>query len=291
VYKKLKSIVKYFFKRKDLGPSSPPPNLEKSEYWMSKEASDRYADTVSQKNLANELNKIFCDYVDAWASKDGSILDLGAGTGAVSLELSRRGYGITALDVSGNMLAHLKKADSRIETLVSNVFEYYPSEKFKLIVSRWFVPHFREWPDLLKHVSENLLEENGVFLFDMPNSDHIDAANKLNLKVSPEVYGYDHNPASTNYYYYAAASDSDIQESAKNAEMEVIYRVPHGLFKSNMIVGNSLGDKDFVRLRDNINKVSQQEDVSNVLYSFEKYITPHIRPDLVHGSIVVLRKE
>lgn len=289
MYRKLKSIIRKILKI--TSSNNAYPDLDKSEYWSSADAAKRYAQTVSQKNLDSELNKIFCDYVDDWINKNNLILDLGAGTGAVSLELSRRGYTVAALDVSESMLNHLRKSDTRIKTIVSNAFSYRPSERYNFIVSRWFIPHLRQWPDLLKHVSENLLDKGGMILFDMPNSNHVDVANKLNKKVSPEVFGYDHNPDASNYYYYAAASDSDISRSAEDAGLELVFRMPHGLFKSNMIIANSLGDNEFAKLRNNIGRITNHEYGSDVLYSFEKYITPHISPDLVHGSIVLLRKK
>ena len=288
MYRKLKSIVRKILKMTNSNVKFP--DLDKSEYWLSADSAKRYAQAVSQKNLDSELNKIFCDYVDGQMNKNNPVLDLGAGTGAVSLELSRRGYMVAALDVSESMLNHLRKSDPRIKTIVSDAFSYRPSERYKFIVSRWFVPHFRQWPDLLKHVSENVLDKGGMILFDMPNSNHVDAGNKLNKKIPPEVFGYDHDPDASNYFYYAAASDADISRAADDAGLELVFRIPHGLFKSNMIIANSLGDTEFLKLRDNIGRMTNHDYGLDTLYSFEKYITPQINPDLVHGSIIMLRK-
>ena len=59
-------------------------------------------------------------YLDQYLPARGSVLDVGAGTGRYSLQLARRGYAVTAVDLSPALIERSKKhvADEGLETQV-----------------------------------------------------------------------------------------------------------------------------------------------------------------------------
>jgi SAM-dependent methyltransferase len=76
----------------------------------------------------------------------GSVLDVGAGTGFLSLLAARLGYRVTALDLSPGMLAHLHSAARRegldIE-VVEGGAEHPPTGPFDAVIERhlmWMLP-------------------------------------------------------------------------------------------------------------------------------------------------------
>jgi cyclopropane fatty-acyl-phospholipid synthase-like methyltransferase len=66
-----------------------------------------YMDNVFTKNTVQEVDFL----LDELALPLGSyILDVGCGTGRHAVELARRGYGVTGIDISSGMLAEAQKA-------------------------------------------------------------------------------------------------------------------------------------------------------------------------------------
>jgi SAM-dependent methyltransferase len=66
----------------------------------------------------------------------GPVLDVGAGTGRVTLELARRGVPVVALDVSAPLLAALacRAGELPVETVVADAREFRLDGRFALIV-------------------------------------------------------------------------------------------------------------------------------------------------------------
>jgi 2-polyprenyl-3-methyl-5-hydroxy-6-metoxy-1,4-benzoquinol methylase len=284
-------IKKFLKKYKMFRKKNQDMNAEKFTYWLGKASAASYAKNISSyPGIDAQLNKIFCDHVEKLVSKTAAVLDIGAGTGVVSLELSKRGFSVSATDISQEMLNYIKVADSSIKTYLGNIYEIQPHRKFSCVVSRWFIPHFKEWPNLIKHVSENFMNKESLFLFDLPNKLHIDFAKQFSYKISREIFGYDHDPLSPNFFFYAAADDTEIKSAASLAGLEYVKRIPHGLLKSNMILANSLGDENFIKFQKIMNEISLLDNSDLYFYTIEKYLAPLIKPEMIHGSIVVLRK-
>lgn len=89
-------------------------------------------------------------------------LDVGCGTGSLSLVLAGFGYEVTGIDFSPEMIALAKtKADAALQTIDFHVmdaaFPQFPSQQFDVIVCRhllWTLPEppqvLQRWADLLK---------------------------------------------------------------------------------------------------------------------------------------------
>jgi hypothetical protein len=57
-----------------------------------------------------------------------------------------------------------------------------------------------------------------------------------------------------------------------------------------MILANSLGDENFIKFQKIMNEISLLDNSDLYFYTIEKYLAPLIKPEMIHGSIVVLRK-
>ncbi len=96
--------------------------------------------------------------------KNKKILDVGAGTGRVSLSLSLAGAQVTALDVSEKILEVLKRKNKNIITIVGEA-ENLPFEKenFDVIVSAFLIVHLKD-PKIFFDEVYRVLKPNGLFL-------------------------------------------------------------------------------------------------------------------------------
>jgi SAM-dependent methyltransferase len=65
----------------------------------------------------------------------GPVLDVGAGTGRVTLDLARAGYEVTALDIDAELLAELeaRAAGLPVRTLVADAADFDPGTTFALV--------------------------------------------------------------------------------------------------------------------------------------------------------------
>lgn len=130
--------------------------------------------------IDEEVYEQYLDYISKYSST-GSVLDIGCGTGTLSLELSRLGYAVVATDLSENML-HVVSSRAQAEGLEIEVGVYDMLDpidhKFELIIASM---------DVINHLSDledvefgftnifNSLKENGIFIFDVLSVEFIDA--------------------------------------------------------------------------------------------------------------------
>ena len=105
--------------------------------------------------------------------RKGDALDVGAGTGNISLKLLKRGYKVTAIDISKKMLEILKKKAKKNKNLkiVSEDIDSYllnTKKKFDLITFCSVLHHFPYYLKTLEN-SIKLLKKGGIiYIVDEP---------------------------------------------------------------------------------------------------------------------------
>ncbi|MBI2037577.1 MAG: class I SAM-dependent methyltransferase [Candidatus Magasanikbacteria bacterium] len=110
------------------------------------------------------------------ALADKKILDVGAGTGRLSLPLANRGAKVTALDVSSNMLDLIKKKNSKIEIIVGDA-ESLPFEDntFDIVTAAFLIVHLKN-PTRFFDEAYRILKDGGIL-----------AVTNINQKDPPQV--------------------------------------------------------------------------------------------------------
>lgn len=110
------------------------------------------------------------------ALADKKILDVGAGTGRLSLPLAHRGAQVTALDVSPKMLDLIKRKNSKIKTIVADA-ENLPFEKevFDMVTAAFLIVHLKD-PTRFFDEAYRVLKDGGIL-----------AVTNINQKDPPQV--------------------------------------------------------------------------------------------------------
>jgi len=96
--------------------------------------------------------------------KDKKILDVGAGTGRVSLPLALAGAQVTALDVSEKILEVLKRKNKKIITVVGEAENLpFENESFDIVTAAFLVVHLKD-PKIFFDEVYRVLKPDGLFL-------------------------------------------------------------------------------------------------------------------------------
>lgn len=123
-----------------------------------------YAD----KNYASEIN-----YVENLLSENkifsGSILELGSGTGKHAKLLASKGFHVTGVEKSEEMLKRAEQSDL-CKFLLGDIANFHIAQKFDVVISLFHVISYitsdSDLENLFKQTSQHL-KDGGLFIFDI----------------------------------------------------------------------------------------------------------------------------
>lgn len=141
--------------------------------------------------------------------KNKKILDVGAGTGRVSLLLSLAGAQVTALDVSEKILEVLKRKNKKIITVVGEA-ENLPFEKesFDIVTAAFLVVHLKD-PKIFFDEVYKVLKPDGLFL-----------VSNINQKEPPVVKTKEGDIQIKSYYHRPEKIKDSLKDLAFSIEKE-----------------------------------------------------------------------
>ena len=141
---------------------------------------NRYVNSANLYDL-DQRDNLVVDipfYIEYAKKQNGNILDLGCGTGRVSIELARLGYCVTGLDLSEQMLEIYKNKikylpediQGKIEIINGNMAEFKIYKRYSLIIAP-----FRAFQSLTKENDiqnclrciRNHLNNDGIFIINV----------------------------------------------------------------------------------------------------------------------------
>ena len=144
-----------------------------------KSESDEYEDFAEIYDVFYGTLRDDIDFYCGLAEKYGDpVLELGCGTGRISIPLARRGYRVVGLDASKSMLEIFKKklekepneVRKRIEIIHADMRDFSLDKKFPLIIIPFSsIVHLTSLNDSLKAFTNayNHLIKGGAFVFDV----------------------------------------------------------------------------------------------------------------------------
>ena len=144
-------------------------SLDKISTWIPEGSGEKYDKTMEKDFFDAVTKEIFLKYIES----DDNVLEIGAGTGRLSVPISERGAKLTAVDTSQDMLNILKKKLNNIETYVV-VDEKLPfeSNSFDKIVACDVMVHFEDWTKFLKEHTR-VCKPGGLIVYNIVNDDHL----------------------------------------------------------------------------------------------------------------------
>jgi ubiquinone/menaquinone biosynthesis C-methylase UbiE len=264
----------------------------KTGAWASPQRADVYDQTTSSKSdLTHFVTTEFLERLVQRIAPGAKVLDLGCGTGVLTKALAARGYDTTGLDISRAMLEkiHPESPSDRITLWEGDVYALpFPDASFDGIVTRWVIPHFRDWPLIVKEAAR-VLKPGGTLVFDHCNRANYDLATRHGA-FDYEKFGYDNRTHGSTGAFYASASVHELQTAADIAGLEMLSVEPQSFFRQNALVASAVGGDGFEVYRQAMDRFYQDAGARMFIEWFERNVTPGLPLDVANGATVVCRK-
>jgi len=127
---------------------------------------------------ANELVQLVIDNIDV--SKVKNVLDMASGSGRHAVIFAKKGFNVTAVDLSENLISVGKKnaenENVKIEFVHSDIRHFDPNIKYHLILNLFTsIGYFEKDEEnyFILNKAYNLLENNGYFVLDYFNKNFV----------------------------------------------------------------------------------------------------------------------
>lgn len=265
----------------------------KSTAWSSSERAQHYDRTTrSTTDLTHFITTEYIALLTGHVAANSRLLDLGCGTGVITKALAALGHDVTGVDISQAMLDQIDIASpaGRITLRQGDIYALpFDTASFDGVITRWVIPHFRDWPLVVKEAAR-VLRPAGTLLFDhtsRPNytlAEHETALDHHSFGHDPRVRAVDTGA------FYAAATVEELQLAADTAGLDLLDVVPIGFFRQNAVIAAVLGREGFKAYRRNLDAFYREPGARAFIEWFEQNVTRSLPLDMVNGMAVLMRK-
>jgi len=264
----------------------------KTAAWASPERARAYDKTTcSKQDYTHFLTSRFIAELTRRIAPASRVLDLGCGTGVLTTAVADLGHHVTGVDISQAMLDQIRPVSDRgsITLRQGDVFALpFADESFEGVVTRWVIPHFRDWPTILKEAGR-VLRPGGCLVFDQCSRDNYELATRSGM-LEYAKFGYDNRARGDKAMFYASATVDELQLAADVAGLELVEVAPLGFFRQNAVIAATLGGDDFLAYKKDLDAFYENDGVREFIQWFDTVVTKTLPLSMVNGMAVVLQK-
>jgi ubiquinone/menaquinone biosynthesis C-methylase UbiE len=220
------------------------------------------------------------------------ILDVGCGHGRLAFTLAENGYKVVASDVSEAMLSILQanKGSLDLEVRQCDAHNLKASdEEFDAVISYDFMPHFPDWPDLLKEQAR-VCKKGGQVIFAINLKEHRTLASKISQGNYTHPYSF--KVGEKGKHFWAETSIAEATKAGKGANMTLTEIIPIKFLYDNLIIGKCLGREAYEKVNAEFHeKLKSSEEIGDFYAWLEENYFQHLEPSTSYHNILVFKKE
>jgi SAM-dependent methyltransferase len=198
---------------------------------------------------------------------------------------------VTAIDISDTLLdrfrARVEGKNLPLAILKADAHDIPATDaSFDTVVARMFLPHFPDWPKLLREIAR-VTKPGGQILVHFPSKENKEAALRIGGKASEFSTDPDTNDP---WSYYSEANARDLSAAAERLGLRVIERVPVSFFAHNRIIGHQIGKEAYDRYQSELPDQLADERVREFVVWFDMAVTANAGPAFSYFSVVAFAK-
>ena len=139
-------------------------------------AGAKYYDDIYGKYIDDDLTKKEVDLIISLIPKNGSVMDLGCGTGRHLIELSKKEIDVLGVDMADNMIKEVKRKYPKANVIKADIYKDRINRKFDLVMIAWnaimeICKNERELDKLFKILKEYLKETGKMLVINLYDED------------------------------------------------------------------------------------------------------------------------
>ena len=250
---------------------------------------ERREKVYGEKSFSIDIssNIIETDRYKEYIEETDDVLEVGAGTGRLTKQLTPHCKSITAVDTSEEMLKELKKKAPSVKTYkVEGIELPFEDNCFDKVISCELMCHLDNMEDFLKeHV--RVLKRGGLIIHSIINRDHV-----MNISSDEDVvewYLASEVPfVNDRFSTYNRNMIEQICDTISELELEKM--VPYGFFNKTVYGEGFLGRTEMNDLSHMYYGLSHVEPSSSIIRRFESEIVSRLPEHYASSNLVVLRK-
>ncbi len=212
----------------------PRQAVDRLELWRNYSAAKAAAMGVTWRTegltveIGRRMVSALRDFVPPHSKAD--VLDIGCGTGEVTLMVADAGYRVAGLDISENLAAEFRRnaAHLGIEFIAGDVMSLPSERRFDAAISRFVFTHYSDFRKLLAAMAR-FVRPGGVIVFDSLSDESVYYASSVTGRSAEEIMEKCYDPL-------PSFSDEDIRVFCAENSWTLERRAPLDFLHRNPIL-------------------------------------------------------
>ena len=267
-------------KLSDITEENQYGKINKYDIWKNPGRGKRYEAEVEKSFFSTVTKNYYLSYIEV----GDNVLDVGAGTGRLSVEVYNAGANVVSVDTSEEMLKIINEKEKNIKTVVvDNVELPFDDLSFDKVVSCDAIVHFLNWKDFLREHAR-VLKEDGYIVYNMINDEHLQFISKDKRVHSSYITG--------GTGYYATVTRNELEKAcAEIGTIELVKMIPYNFFGQTAYSYGILSRKEMMDLYNYYNELCKNRNAAKVISRFENEIVSKLPEYYTACNICVFKKK